>query len=215
MKQKPPGKSRAKRAHTDDDDVWQHTAQTVEPLKRSKGRVHPAIARITDDIAASLRDAPTVPVKSASTKVRMPPPTSPQPVSPQPRKPTAPPLAEFDRKKVRKICSGQVEIEARIDLHGLRQDEAHQALRAFVHRCVGKGQRWVLVITGKGKTANVRDDAPFDMMSNRDRGVLKRNVPRWLHEPDLRVLIVSYTTASLQHGGEGALYVHLRTKRRS
>jgi DNA-nicking Smr family endonuclease len=52
------------------------------------------------------------------------------------------------------------------------------------------------------------------MMSNRDRGVLKRNVPRWLDEPDLRVLIVSYTTASLQHGGEGALYVHLRTKRR-
>jgi DNA-nicking Smr family endonuclease len=216
VKQKPPGKGRAKRAHTDDDDVWQHTAQTVEPLKRSKGRVHPAVARITDDIAASLRDSPTVPAKSASAKVRVPQPASSQPV-PQPplgRKPVAPPLAEFDRKKVRKIRSGQVEIEARIDLHGLRQDEAHQALRTFVHRCVGKGQRWVLVITGKGKTATARDDAPFDMMSNRDRGVLKRNVPRWLDEPDLRVLIVSYTTASLQHGGEGALYVHLRTKRR-
>jgi len=40
--------------------------------------------------------------------------------------------------------------------------------------------------------------------------VLKRNVPRWLDEPDLRPLVVSYTTAAIHHGGEGALYIHLR-----
>jgi len=45
-------------------------------------------------------------------KSALPQPTPPQ--SPLGRKPTAPPLAEFDRKKVRKIRSGQVEIEARI-----------------------------------------------------------------------------------------------------
>ena len=95
----------------------------------------------------------------------------------------------------------------------MRQDEAHIALIGFLRRCLGKGQRWVLVITGKGKASDEDREAPFDMTRNRDRGVLKRNVPRWLEEPDVRLMIVSYTTAAIQHGGEGALYIHLRTKR--
>lgn len=137
------------------------------------------------------------------------------PAVPHPKvnQPSARPIADFDRRKVRKIRSGQVDIEARIDLHGMRQDEAHTALRAFLIRCLGKGQRWVLVITGKGKASDRDADAPFDMTVQRDRGVLKRNVPRWLAEPDLRPLVVSYTTAAIHHGGEGAIYVHLRTKR--
>lgn len=121
-----------------------------------------------------------------------------------------PPIATFDRKKVRKIRSGQVDIEARIDLHGMRQDEAHVALVRFLHRCQAKGQRWVLVITGKGKLTTSDPDAPFDMTQQRERGVLKRNVPRWLDEADLRPLVVSYTHAGIQHGGDGALYIHLR-----
>jgi DNA-nicking Smr family endonuclease len=44
--------------------------------------------------------------------------------------------------------------------------------------------------------------------------VLKRNVPRWLEEPDVRSIVVSYTTAAIQHGGEGAIYVHLRARHR-
>ena len=97
-------------------------------------------------------------------------------------------------------------------MHGLRQSEAHQALISFLHRCQGKGQRWVLVITGKGKRAEQNHDTPFDMTLRREPGVLKRNVPRWLDEPELRPLVVSYTTAAIPHGGEGALYVHLRKK---
>ena len=67
-----------------------------------------------------------------------------------------------------------------------------------------------MVITGKGKLTDRDDDAPFDMTRQRERGVLKRNVPRWLDAPELRSLVVSYTSAAIQHGGEGALYVHLR-----
>jgi DNA-nicking Smr family endonuclease len=44
---------------------------------------------------------------------------------------------------------------------------------------------------------------------------LKRNVPRWLDEPDMRAIVVSFTTAAIQHGGEGAIYVHLRSKNRT
>ncbi|MGH6814344.1 MAG: Smr/MutS family protein [Hyphomicrobiaceae bacterium] len=44
--------------------------------------------------------------------------------------------------------------------------------------------------------------------------MLKHNVPRWLAESDLSVLIVRTTTAHMRHGGEGALYVELRTRQR-
>ena len=70
--------------------------------------------------------------------------------------PSAPPeLATFDRKSIRKIRGGRAEIEARVDLHGMRQDEAHAraasfsrpmsqprpALRAGDHRQRQTGQR--------------------------------------------------------------------------
>ena len=42
--------------------------------------------------------------------------------------------------------------------------------------------------------------------------VLKRNVPRWLAEPELAAIVVGFTEAAVSHGGEGALYVHLRKR---
>ncbi len=45
-----------------------------------------------------------------------------------------------------------------------------------------------------------------------ERGVLRRNVPRWLGEPELAGIVIGFTTAAVNHGGEGALYVHLRKR---
>lgn len=88
----------------------------------------------------------------------------------------------------------------------MRQDEAHAALRTFLTRAHEHGLRYVLVITGKGGARSEADD-PW-----RGRGVLKRNVPRWLAEPDLSRIVVSYSEAALKHGGEGALYIHIRAR---
>jgi DNA-nicking Smr family endonuclease len=44
--------------------------------------------------------------------------------------------------------------------------------------------------------------------------VLKRNVPRWLSEPELAQIVVSHTQAHARHGGEGALYIVLRNARK-
>ena len=206
---KPAGKGGRKHAAEDDEGLWNHTAQSIKPLKKAKARFHPSVERIGDDSAHTKFKPAPEPAKAKSQKpVTVKPVPAPHVVKPK----TAPPIATFDRKKARKIRSGQVDIEARIDLHGLRQDEAHQALVGFLHRCQAKEQRWVLVITGKGKLADREDDAPFDMTRIRERGVLKRNVPRWLDEPELRGLVVSYTTAAPHHGGDGALYVHLRKR---
>ncbi|MBK9080030.1 MAG: Smr/MutS family protein [Hyphomicrobium sp.] len=208
---KPAAKGGRKHLHDDDHDVWSHTAQSIEPLKKAKGRHHPAAERaaeMTPPAAAkhAAEPAKSKPDKAASGKGGAATSAKPKAV------PAPPPIATFDRKKVRKIRSGQVEIEARIDLHGMRQDEAHSALVRFLLRCQSKEQRWVLVITGKGKLTDSDPHAPFDLTRPRERGVLKRNVPRWLDEPELRHLVVSYTTAAIQHGGEGALYIHLRKR---
>jgi DNA-nicking Smr family endonuclease len=129
--------------------------------------------------------------------------------------PAAPPLSDLDRRKARKVGTGKVEIEGRIDLHGMRQAEAHAALRRFLLRGYAEGRRWVLVITGKGAPLRrCEDDAGLVSVRDDERGVLKRNVPRWLDEPELRAIVIGFTAAAIRHGGEGALYVQLRRRDR-
>ena len=93
------------------------------------------------------------------------------------------------------------------------------ALRRFLLKAHADGRRWVLVITGKGapldRSLN-RSMAPFeasDGAGDAPRGILRRNVPFWLAEPELRSIVVGFTSAAIRHGGEGALYVQLRKRR--
>jgi DNA-nicking Smr family endonuclease len=193
----------------DDQQVWQYAAATIEPLKRAKGRFHPA-----NEAAASRAQKP----KPNSPSER---PPAKKKVALEPAETTvqkssrvaAPDLALFDRNAARKIRGGRVEIEARVDLHGMRQQEAHARLKGFLLSCQGRGLRYVLIITGKGKA--IGSQASHTGEADRERGILKRNVPRWLEEPDLRAVVVSFTVAAVQHGGEGAIYVHLRSKNRA
>jgi DNA-nicking Smr family endonuclease len=98
-----------------------------------------------------------------------------------------------------------------IDLHGMRQAEAHDALLRFLHRSQGAGHGVVLVITGKGG-ASPGSAGPGGALFE-ERGVLRRTVPHWLRLPDLRTLVLGFDEASPHHGGGGALYVRLRRRR--
>lgn len=210
---KKPGKRGAGQLSAEERALWEHAARTLNPIKR-KGRVH----------AAQETDAPAVPQRPhAHDKVEKAPvhrasaasPRVPTRAAPLPPPPAAPPLSDLDRRKARKIGTGKVEIDGRIDLHGMRQAEAHAALRRFLMRAYSEGRRWLLVITGKG--APLRrgdDDEGLVGVRDHERGVLKRNVPRWLAEPELRSIVVGFTTAAIRHGGEGALYVQLRRRDR-
>jgi DNA-nicking Smr family endonuclease len=117
-----------------------------------------------------------------------------------------PPLAPLERKLRTRLKRGQQPIEGVIDLHGMRQDEAHGALISFLHRSSGRGARMVLVVTGKGGGGRGLDD------HFQERGVLRRNVPHWLRMPELRPLVMGFEEAEANHGGVGALYVRLRRK---
>ena len=97
----------------------------------------------------------------------------------------------------RKLGRGQINIESRIDLHGLGIHQAYDALTAFICNAKGQNQRTVLVITGKGKE---------------NRGVLRSNVPKWLKEPGFRDIVLDVVQAHIKHGGAGAWYVVLRKR---
>ncbi|MEM1371053.1 MAG: Smr/MutS family protein [Pseudomonadota bacterium] len=123
-------------------------------------------------------------------------------------------IAPPDTSELRKIRSGRLAIDARIDLHGMRQHEAHAALRSFLLSAHARGARWTLVITGKGGNyRRTTDDGAEDFGQRGTAGVLRQRVPEWLSSAELRRVIVGFDQAGPKHGGAGALYVRLRKAR--
>lgn len=114
-----------------------------------------------------------------------------------------PRLAALDRRLRQRLSRGQTGVDKIIDLHGLRQHEAHSALYHFLARAQGDGAKLVLVVTGKGE-GRQGDYGEYG------GGVLRRAVPMWLRAPDWRHLVIGFEEASRPHGGAGALYVRLR-----
>lgn len=115
---------------------------------------------------------------------------------PAPKQPPTPNPA-IDRPTTRKIAKGRIAIDARIDLHAMTQDQAHDRLYTFLADQRSRGARHVLVVTGKGRSLG-------------SEGVLKRMVPVWLAGPRFAGLVSGYASASRHHGGEGAIYIRLR-----
>ncbi len=215
----PTSRSRRRKLLTEEDEaLWNIVAKSIGPAK-GKSRVREGAADADTSIEARTDPPrgghgeprrPTMNDKSAP-----PTPATSRPAAPAPpaRKspPPEPKSVPLERKKARRIARGADEIEARLDLHGMTQDDAHSALIGFVRRCQAAGFRTVLVITGKGGPVRRHHDDGDDY-HERPRGVLRQNVPRWLAGHEIGALVVSYTTAHIRHGGEGALYVQLRRK---
>ncbi len=133
-----------------------------------------------------------------------PPPSAAEVLQSRPAKRSAPPLAPIERRLKRELARGRGAIDAALDLHGLTQAEAHQALRGFLRHSQARGARLVIVVTGKGGPLDEPGSWPHE------RGVLKRLAPHWLRELDLRSVVLGFEEAGRAHGGSGALYVRLR-----
>jgi DNA-nicking Smr family endonuclease len=142
------------------------------------------------------------PLKAEKSEPAADPPPVPPPRAARPPAPPGPPPAAPhgpDRRTSLRLRRGQIRPEARLDLHGFTQVEAHAALASFIRGSRAAGRRCVLVVTGKGSVAS--------------GGVLRREVPRWLDEPELRGGILGVAAAQARDGGGGALYVLLRKVR--
>jgi DNA-nicking Smr family endonuclease len=113
----------------------------------------------------------------------------------------------MDHGTHKKMLRGKLKPEARIDLHGMTLAQAHPVLTRFILGAHEDGLRLVLVITGKGKDRD--DPGPIPIR----RGVLKHQVPNWLHMPPLGRVVLDVREAHIRHGGTGAYYVYLRRAR--
>lgn len=211
---RPPRRKSKPLLSEEDRALWEHVARSVARRPKAKPRLPDSAAVMAPEPETSatidrrLRDG----VAAAPAGGQPGRHASPSPPA-LPARAKSPPLADFDRKAVRRIRSGRIEIDARLDLHGMRQDEAHRALVGFLAGSHARGLKWVLVITGKGRATRDGFGSDAALHGGGETGVLRRNVPRWLAEPDLRPIVVSYTTAAIHHGGEGALYIQLRAHR--
>jgi DNA-nicking Smr family endonuclease len=118
-------------------------------------------------------------------------------------KPRSEPGGPIEPNMRRRLMRGRIEIDATIDLHGMRQEEARLALSRFLPARAARGDRTLLVITGKG----LKKTEDFRIF---DRGVLRAMLPVWLSAPELAPFVAGWNAAAQGHGGEGAFYVRLR-----
>jgi DNA-nicking Smr family endonuclease len=191
MKRPPPilDPPRRKRILSDEEHaLWESVARQIKPLRKKPRVAVPRAVHSETETAVSANSArPHQAIPAAA---------------PPPKKPMTPPLVPLGRRERAQLSRGKKEIEARLDLHGMTQARAHRALSGFLHRAHGDGLTFVLVITGKGKIG-----------AESERGVLRRQVPEWLSQPEFRTLVVGFEEAHVGHGGAGALYVRIRRSR--
>ncbi len=215
------GRRRSRALTEDERRLWEKVAESITPLEPPR---RPALPEepAPDPVQPVV---PPPPVVAAPMPKREP--QIVRPVGPSPSKralaawarmihvkhapalsglspavPAPPSLAPIDDRTKRRLVRGSMVIDDRLDLHGLTQDAAHATLRHFLVGARARGARIVLVITGKGKTGLAGEV--------HDRGVLRRAVPHWLADPNLRGIVVGFEEAHLAHGGAGAIYVRLR-----
>jgi len=150
----------------EDSDLWQLVARSVRPLgKKPPPQKPPAPKRQP----AAEHKTPLKPPKPAIAAAR------------------------YDRGEEEALRKGKRDVEARLDLHGMTQGEAYEALNRAIRSAERSGKRTLLVITGKGKAGG---------------GVLRRMLPLWLDE--FRPAVLAYSQARPEDGGAGAFYVRLR-----
>jgi DNA-nicking Smr family endonuclease len=165
-----------------DRALWNEITKSIKPLRERRAEIQ---------VVGELSDRPE----------RKPAP-KPELARPERQSKTPPPLTKLDRRARSRVARGRVEIESRLDLHGMTLERARNRLSAFLSSAQSGGASLVLVITGKGRTGD------------QERGVLRREVPHWLSLPEFRALVIGFEEAAPSHGGAGALYVRIRRARR-
>lgn len=179
--------------------MWVGYARSIKPLKpvKTAHKRDPGPGRATGREA--LKKADQEARASPQTSVRR----DPAPVT------KSPPLAPFDRRLKQRVARGRDAIDARIDLHGMTQRQAHSALLRFLRQAQAEDAKVALVVTGKGGG----DGGVTGVSELGGRGVLRRQVPLWLALPEFRHFVVGFDEAHGSHGGQGAIYVRLRRAR--
>lgn len=209
-------KTRLRALSEEEHKLWRAVVRDARPLARKRPRPEPAPEPIPAPIGAAQAAESPEPAPIVPAPKRKPASYSGSKTIDQPHSaPSAPPLTGLDRRTSQRLARGQMEAEARLDLHGLRLDDAEEALFGFLSRARQSGLRLVLVITGKGEspfTRHTLHGAHYHEAPERT-GKLRSALPVWLAEPRFRGQVAGFQPAHPRHGGGGAFYIWLRKKR--
>jgi len=96
----------------------------------------------------------------------------------------------------------------RLDLHGASLDEANKIVKKFINSSKENGFKKIIIVTGKGSRSKVYDD-PY---RSEKMNVLRYSIPEYIqNDDDLSSKIVRISQAEQKDGGEGAIYVFLKS----
>ncbi|GAA0729311.1 Smr/MutS family protein [Sphingomonas japonica] len=115
------------------------------------------------------------------------------------------PGTTLDRSWDRKLARGLVAPESMVDLHGHTLASAHSNLDAGLDRAIARGDRVLLLVTGKPPRPEA--ERPYA------RGAIRAAVGDWLAGSRHADRIAAVRGAHPRHGGAGALYIVLRRLR--
>jgi len=176
--------------------LWRAVTEKVDPLRDS----------FIIQTSPKLRLKPQPPKSVSISPFRVGERTIPRSAmsSPTPRMRDVTP--NMDKRNFQRLLRGKLQIDGRLDLHGLTQEQARIALRSKLMDAHGRDKRLILVITGKGKSR-------IDEFNRNIQGVLRQNLPLWLRQAPLAQIVLEVTNAQLRDGGSGAFYVYLRRRR--
>lgn len=191
-----------RRLSAEDRDVWARYSQTAAPLNH--GRRDP-VPHQPEPSQTSLRPAASIRPFGLGDKAK--PHGLSHSLAPSIREEVAGHPLRMDAKAHKRMRSGKLRPEGKLDLHGMTLDRAHPALISFVLDGHSQGRRLLLIVTGKGKSKPSEGPIPTRL------GVLKHQVPQWLRMPPLSSVVLQVDEAHRSHGGSGAYYVYLRRAR--
>ena len=103
------------------------------------------------------------------------------------------------QSNLKQIKQGKLDPEGILDLHGYRLHTAKTILQKYILDAYEKNLRNILIITGKG---------------HNNSGLLKKEVPLWLNDRILIKFLVNFETAPKKLGGEGAVLVRIKNKKK-
>jgi len=191
----PPGR----RLSAEERALWARVMATVTPMPGRK-----ATAVEPEKPLSFEREVGVRPVdKPIGLRHRSTPVLSPEGEGLKRPKPT--PGTTLDGSWDRRLSRGMVQPDATVDLHGHTLNSAHALLDDALARSIARGDRVILLITGKPPRA--------DSERPHARGAIRAAVGDWLHASRHADSIAAVRGANPRHGGQGALYIVLRRPR--
>ncbi len=134
-------------------------------------------------------------------------------------------ISDKDKKDWQTFISGKEKIEDKdfkpqiknhlkirsLDLHGYTLEQANNAIEEFILKAFEEGLSKLIIVTGKG----IHSDVEKDPYVSKNLSILKYSVPEFItNNQNLMKIINDITDATIEDGGSGAFYIHLKKNKK-